>query len=607
MNGSLIKTVIYRTFDYLPRKTKIPKCVILLGCCHCSWPPEINMTNQSSKTKRTCPKCAEPIQQAAKQCRFCHQDVTVNIVVLRPLVNKSAHEVVKRLLAILGSGFQYQELKSKLATPDEVMMSGISFAEATSIVETCAVPDGTWAIENQPISIFSEPGGPDSTLPFIHPSELTAKSTGKKRLISLMTTIVTVISLGVLYYRDLKTTQQMSPAPSLEQTGTPIKQISLQPSTDSKEKVPSTVDSSSEHAFVSKLFSATVTIQENSTIGSGFFVHESGYIITNAHVVEPMRQPHVFLETGQRFVADIVRVQKGLDLALLKVSGGPFQYLPLGDATQMQRGETVWTIGAPHALQFTLTKGIISYVGRKVNGVAYLQSDAAINSGNSGGPLINRYGQVIGINTFIVQNADGLGFAIPSNYLFTDDTTILSGIINTKPANTVMNRWLRSTDGSMHARSSSPKSNSATDNNYSQSRLQDLLADAKRLDQEFSRKKTRVQQEVSKLQAEEKKLSEKYYGDRFNLSISEETRIGKKLKSVKKDILETQLRWAEATLRHLNSKKKKLAESLSYSINTSVEQNIRQGISSIDHSISEIASDIAETKSSLSELATKKF
>lgn len=159
--------------------------------------------------------------------------------------------------------------------------------------------------------------------------------------------------------------------------------------------------------------------------GSGFFVHEDGFIVTNAHVVSQASEISVTTSEGRRLVADVVGADEATDLALLRTrEPGPFPVLPLGDSALVRPGDWVVAIGNPFGLNHSVTAGIISAVGRREvtpRGLVYadfLQFDAAINLGNSGGPLIDIYGQVIGVNT-AMRSGNDIGFAVPSNMLKT--------------------------------------------------------------------------------------------------------------------------------------------------------------------------------------------
>lgn len=167
---------------------------------------------------------------------------------------------------------------------------------------------------------------------------------------------------------------------------------------------------------------SVVTIRTNVGQGTGFVIGEEGYIITNAHVLADSLgylAPNIEALTYEQesLPATFVGYKGNLDLALLKVDK-EFEALELGDSEEIEIGEKVIAIGNPLGLQFSVSEGIVSAVHRSgVNGLeAYIQTDAALNPGNSGGPLINKKGEVIGINNFKV-GGDNLGFALESNYI----------------------------------------------------------------------------------------------------------------------------------------------------------------------------------------------
>ena len=160
--------------------------------------------------------------------------------------------------------------------------------------------------------------------------------------------------------------------------------------------------------------------------GSGFLWSEEGYIVTNHHVVADADIVSVIFYDGLSLKAEIVGIDPDSDLAVLKVQLDPGRYTPvlLGDSDIVRVGELAAAIGTPFGQDFTLTSGIISAVGRTIQGDSrysipeVIQTDASINPGNSGGPLLNRLGQVIGINSQIITTSNssaGIGFAIPVN------------------------------------------------------------------------------------------------------------------------------------------------------------------------------------------------
>jgi 2-alkenal reductase len=159
--------------------------------------------------------------------------------------------------------------------------------------------------------------------------------------------------------------------------------------------------------------------------GSGVIISQDGYVITNNHVVEGEQALTVIFADGSRRDANMVGTDPLNDLAVIKVDGAVPGFLPLGDSDALQPGETVIAIGSPLGdYRNTVTVGVISALNRTVGGDSpegMIQTDAAINNGNSGGPLINMRGEVIGINTLVVRAntggapVEGLGFSIPSS------------------------------------------------------------------------------------------------------------------------------------------------------------------------------------------------
>ena len=153
--------------------------------------------------------------------------------------------------------------------------------------------------------------------------------------------------------------------------------------------------------------------------GSGFLIDADGHILTNNHVVERADRITVKLSNGASLRAHVVGRDPDTDIALIKVDGaGRLPAAPLGDSDLLRVGEWVCAIGNPLAYEHTVTVGVVSYIGRKLFDRSldnFIQTDAAINFGNSGGPLINSNGEVVGINTAISQRASNIGFAIPIN------------------------------------------------------------------------------------------------------------------------------------------------------------------------------------------------
>jgi Do/DeqQ family serine protease len=156
--------------------------------------------------------------------------------------------------------------------------------------------------------------------------------------------------------------------------------------------------------------------------GSGFIISDDGKIITNSHVVEGANQVTVHLKDGRVLEGKVLGSDSLTDLAVIQIEAENLPVLKLGNSDDLIIGEWAIAIGNPLGLDNTVTTGIVSATGRSSSQIGvgdkrldFIQTDAAINPGNSGGPLLNAKGEVIGINTAIIKNAQGLGFAIPIN------------------------------------------------------------------------------------------------------------------------------------------------------------------------------------------------
>jgi Do/DeqQ family serine protease len=162
--------------------------------------------------------------------------------------------------------------------------------------------------------------------------------------------------------------------------------------------------------------------REQRGTGSGFIISNDGRILTNAHVVDGANQVTVVLKDGRSFEGKVLGRDELTDVAVVKIEANNLPAVTIGNSDQLQPGQWAIAIGNPLGLDNTVTTGIISATGRSSNligaadkRVEFIQTDAAINPGNSGGPLLNARGEVIGINTAILRNAQGLGFSIPIN------------------------------------------------------------------------------------------------------------------------------------------------------------------------------------------------
>ena len=177
--------------------------------------------------------------------------------------------------------------------------------------------------------------------------------------------------------------------------------------------------------LVNQLGEAVVQVRAPSGLGSGFFLNEDGFLITNFHVIEGETQISIEVYHQSRGQLErktykqvrIVAMNKFADLALLKIDdkdAPKFKSVQIGSADALAVGERVFAIGSPLGLERTVTEGILSTKTRQMGGDLYLQTTTQINPGNSGGPLFNLYGEVVGVTNMKITSGEGLGFAIPS-------------------------------------------------------------------------------------------------------------------------------------------------------------------------------------------------
>ncbi|MBE6946852.1 MAG: trypsin-like serine protease [Ruminococcaceae bacterium] len=254
----------------------------------------------------------------------------------------------------------------------------------------------------------------------------------------------------------------VQPAPSLPAPSVPSSedqpQMELKPLPEQVDNVPQTGGMGLQDIYdkcIPSVVSITCTLSNGKSSGTGVVLSKNGYLVTNAHVIDDATQIQVLLTDGRTMAASIVGADSLSDLAVLYVDAQDLVPAEFGDSSQLRVGDAVVAIGDPLgvSLRGTMTDGIVSAINRglQTDGrtMTLVQTNAALNSGNSGGPLINCHGQVIGINTMKIgtfadsAGVEGLGFAIPSATVKeVVDQLITQGYVSGRPVLPVSGEWV---------------------------------------------------------------------------------------------------------------------------------------------------------------------
>lgn len=255
-----------------------------------------------------------------------------------------------------------------------------------------------------------------------------------KKFFGTLLLIIIVVALTIFLYNMYLNINVTDATEKSSETGTAVR-LAIEEKLNPEPEIKNTLEDTTKCVVgISKIKNKGDSILETNAIedlslGTGIIISENGYILTNWHLAgNKYSSCYITLEEGNVYNGSTVWADSDLDLAIVKISANGLNYLPLGDSDNIAIGDAVYAIGNPIGIEFqrSVTAGIISGLNRTIkiedeNSSSYMegliQTDASINQGNSGGPLINKAGEVIGINTVKIETAEGIGFAVPINII----------------------------------------------------------------------------------------------------------------------------------------------------------------------------------------------
>jgi serine protease Do len=326
--------------------------------------------------REPCPRCGEPAALSAQVCPHCRGNLLVDLVVEEPPADSRARYMAARALSSLGpSAPAFAAAQQSLALPGSILASGIPRDLARTLS-----------------GLVAEHGGRTRTVSpqVMQPSENNTRGFSWPWLAAAGFTLVMA---GLFLFN------RSNPDPVLD-----------------------------TRRLAERITPSTVQLQCQGSLGSGFFIDED-LVLTNAHVLCPAGQTiEAVFASGRKIPGSVEKRDDMLDIALVRFPEAGGRPLALGDATSLQQGDRIVFMGSPKGLDFTFHEGIVSHTIRSFFGIGYLQIDGNVNPGNSGGPLLDGKGQVVGIVSAKVTDADGMGLALPVNYLYEGNPSFLPAL-----------------------------------------------------------------------------------------------------------------------------------------------------------------------------------
>jgi len=345
------------------------------------------VSNEES-VRKPCLHCGEPASLAARICPHCSNSLLVDVRLERGPADPRQGYQLARVLSRQVPSASFLELKQVLASPAPTVLRGVTREVAETALGICA----EYGLEGRS-EIAAKAKTSTLSLPALPPKWVAAG--------------VALILVAVLGLWALPSGEEDTAAGEGESAATLL----------------------TTEQIVDAAAPSTVSLTCGQSVGSGFFV-AADTVLTNAHVLcAEGDSVQVHFPDGRELAGSVRQRDADVDLAIVHVPGANAVPLTLADATGLRTGERIVVIGTPLGMAQTVHEGIVSHFGRNLFGVSYIQVDANVNPGNSGGPLLNQRGEVVGVVSMKNAAGEGLGFALPINYAYAAETPLVHASI----------------------------------------------------------------------------------------------------------------------------------------------------------------------------------
>jgi S1-C subfamily serine protease len=353
-----------------------------------------------------CDACGESIAKDARLCPHCRSSALVDVTLPYPVADGRVRYQAARAVSALGAPVPaFVPLQTAMAAPQPVIARGLTRSAADRMIA------------------LLEQNGVGGALIV---GRAVPVGDGRGRTVATLAGALAVAA--VVGWLVMRSDGPRAGARDAARSG------AADPAGSGAASAARPAEIASARDVAQRALPSTVSLRCAGSVGSGFFVGDET-VLTNAHVLCPAGENlKVVFSDGHEGVGVPLRADEALDLAVVRVPDAHAPALPLGDATMLRVGDPVMMIGSPVGMEFSVGTGTVSNVGRVVLGVAYVQIDAKVNPGNSGGALLDAAGRVVGIVSMKRADAEGIGLVLPINYAFAGGQSLVPAPASVDPA-----------------------------------------------------------------------------------------------------------------------------------------------------------------------------